>query len=108
MRRNGWHDRDGTTYVRWRQDADRLSRVMPPMSQDHPCATYPCLVCAWPLANGDPIQLIALGPELGYRERFSRGEWINAVAVALHAACLGSDPVVTRRRGRSDSSQTDG
>lgn len=80
------------TYVRWSQATDRLSRLFPPMAAGHPGYAEPCLACGSQLGNGEPLQLVVLGPgdDDEARAKHHAGRSYSAVAWTFHAACLGT------------------
>jgi hypothetical protein len=83
------------TYVRWRSDEPREQRVFPALPEAHPAASTPCPACAQPLGDGTPVQLLALGPadDAEDREKHAAGRWYSAVALVVHATCLGTPEV---------------
>lgn len=82
-----------STPIRWQRDESRLGRVCPPLADDHPLAGLYCPACAELLGNGEPVQLLALGPgaDAEARERHKAGRWYSAEAIPVHAACLGTE-----------------
>lgn len=80
------------TYLRWRQDQPRLSDVKHPLTSDHPSFDAKCLVCVERLGNGQPVQLLVLGPEDAEDRALHQAmRWYSAVALILHAACAGGE-----------------
>lgn len=80
------------TYVRWQKDQPRECRDFAPLAPDHPSAGTPCFVCGEVLGNGQPVQLLAIGPEGEEdRARHAAGRWYSAVAILLHVRCLTGD-----------------
>lgn len=74
-----------STYVRWRLDEPRLTRVFPPLTADHPAATAPCAFCREPLADGRFVALVAIGPDDDDNAaRHEAGRWHTALAVLAH------------------------
>lgn len=81
------------TFVRWRAGARRESRVLPPLAGDHPAANRPCPACWIPLGDGRPVQLLAIGPiDDETRVQHAARCWYSALALLLHAECLGTAP----------------
>jgi hypothetical protein len=82
------------TYVRWKAGEPRESaRVLGPLDPSHPAAGFPCLCCGQPLGDGRPVQLLALGPDSdATRAECQAGYWFSALALTLHAECIGTLP----------------
>jgi hypothetical protein len=85
------------TFVRWRAGARRESRLLPPLAGDHPAANRPCPACWIPLGDGRPVQLLAIGPtDDETRVQHEALRWYSALALLLHADCLGTAPAAAR------------
>ncbi len=83
-------------YVRHRIDLHRNDgppRVFEPLPADHPLVTDPmlCLGCNQYFRAGDRTVLVPLGPgdDPVAREKALAGNYFNAIALPLHAACAG-------------------
>jgi hypothetical protein len=80
-----------STYVRWKVGELRESRVIGPLDPGHVVARWPCVACTQPLGNGQPVQLLAIGPDSDEnRAKCRDGRWFSALAITVHAACLGT------------------
>jgi hypothetical protein len=78
-------------YVRWKPGEPRESLLLGPLTPDHPAAQFPCLCCGEPLADGRPVQLLAIGPDdEDSRAKCAAGGWHTALALPLHAECIGT------------------
>lgn len=56
-------------------------------------AAAPCSACGSLLGDGRSVQLLAIGPSDDEdREAHASGNWYSAVAIVLHADCLGMTP----------------
>jgi hypothetical protein len=78
-------------YVRWKPGEPRESRLLGPLPPHHPAAQFPCLSCGEPLADGRPVQLLAIGPDdHESREKCRAGQWHSALALPAHTECLGA------------------
>ncbi|TCO57179.1 hypothetical protein [Actinocrispum wychmicini] len=78
-------------YVRWKPGEPRESKPLGPLPAEHPAAQYPCLCCGQPLADGRPVQLLAVGPDDDEsREKCRAARWHSALALPAHAECLGA------------------
>lgn len=77
-----------TTYMRYRKDAERVSRVFESKRFTNNPAI--CLACGERL-NGKETILLALGPgpDPDDQDRARMGRWYDAKAVELHATCAG-------------------
>jgi len=79
------------SYVRWKMGEPRERTVIAPLKPAHPVARFPCLVCVRPLGDGRPVQLLAVGPDSeDSRARCAAGRWFSALAITVHAECLGT------------------
>lgn len=77
--------------IRWHIYEDRIPKVFPEVVETHPLAEVPCPACGYPLANGEPVALLVLGPgaDPEAQAKCRRAAWFTAAGIALHAACAG-------------------
>lgn len=79
------------SYTRWKAGEPREGRVLGPLSADHPGAGFPCLCCGQLLGDGRKVQLLAIGPDSETSRAECRdGKWHAALALTLHAECIGT------------------
>lgn len=77
--------------MRWRSGQPREGRVIDAIPDSHPAAMFPCICCGNRLSDGRPVQLLALGPDCDTaREECRQGRWFAALALTVHAECLGT------------------
>jgi hypothetical protein len=81
-------DLGNVTRVYWSKHLPRVIKIMTALSPAHYAAPFECWSCHQPLGNGQPVELLVIGPELEDQERHDRGEFYLALAVFLHARCL--------------------
>lgn len=88
------------SYLRWKRGRDRRGTELPPLDPDHPHAGHVCPVCLDPLANREPIRLVAYGPDpndpLG-KTHHAEHRVYYARAIVHHSTCadtlnLETDP----------------
>ena len=81
-------------YVRHKVGEPREGRVFPPPAEDHSLHNSPCLVCGFSLGGGEPIQLVALGPDSAESAaKAKQHRWYSAVALPLHVKCVRPEAV---------------
>lgn len=84
------------TYVRWRRDQPREGGVCKLLEPGNAMALWDCPACGRPLGTEHPVQLLAIGPLNDEdRDRHRAGGWYSAVALVMHAHCLGTDTSTT-------------
>lgn len=77
--------------VRYKAGEPRVVSSDKRLNAGHPLVGTPCPACDVPLAPGEPVALVYIGPgpDPEDQEKEREGRWFTGAAVVVHVACAG-------------------
>jgi hypothetical protein len=71
-----------TVPVRWRAGEPRRCRALPPLSAEHPAASWTCPICRRAIGTVAAVQLVVVEPAA------AASTWGTVCALVAHEACV--------------------